>query len=98
VKIAKVLGTEELYAYLDKYRLTLDSHYEDLLPPNPIPRKAWTKFINSQNNHLVSDEALDLLSQMLRYDHAERITPKDAMLHVFFQPVREYHASQASRM
>lgn len=32
VKIAKVLGTEELYAYLDKYRLTLDSHYEDLLP------------------------------------------------------------------
>lgn len=24
VKIAKVLGTEELYAYLDKYRLTLD--------------------------------------------------------------------------
>ena len=32
IKIAKVLGTEELYAYLDKYRLTLDSHYEDLFP------------------------------------------------------------------
>ena len=46
VKIAKVLGTEELYAYLDKYRLTLDSHYEDLLPSHTIPRKPWTKFIN----------------------------------------------------
>lgn len=32
VKIAKVLGTEELYTYLDKYRLTLDNHYEDILP------------------------------------------------------------------
>lgn len=91
VKIAKVLGTEELYAYLDKYRLTLDSHYEDLLPQHPIPRKPWTKFINSQNQHLVSDEALDLLSQMLRYDHAERITPKDAMGHAYFQPVRDFH-------
>jgi casein kinase II subunit alpha len=40
---------------------------------------------------LVSDEALDLLSQMLRYDHAERITPKDAMGHAYFQPVRDYH-------
>lgn len=81
VKIAKVLGTEELYAYLDKYRLVLDAHYEDLLPQNPIPRKAWTKFINSQNNQLVSEEALNLLSMMLRYDHAERVTPKDAMNH-----------------
>ena len=93
VKIAKVLGTEELYAYLDKYRLTLDSHYEDLLPRHPVPRKPWTKFINSQNNQLVSDEALDLLSQMLRYDHAERVTPKDAMGHVYFQAVRDYHAN-----
>ena len=47
VKIAKVLGTEELYAYIDKYQLRLDSHYEDLLPQHPIPRKPWTKFINS---------------------------------------------------
>lgn len=90
VKIAKVLGTEELYAYLDKYRLTLDSHYEDLLPQQPVPRKPWTKFINSSNNKLVSDEALDLLNMMLRYDHAERVTPKDAMNHTYFQPVRDY--------
>ena len=46
VKIAKILGTDELYAYLDKYRLQLDSHYMDLLPSHAIPRKPWTKFIN----------------------------------------------------
>jgi casein kinase II subunit alpha len=41
---------------------------------------------------LVSEEAIDLLSKMLRYDHAERITPKDAMEHPYFKPVKEYHA------
>jgi casein kinase II subunit alpha len=29
---------------------------------------------------------------MLRYDHPERITPKDAMEHPYFKPVKEYHA------
>jgi len=62
VKIAKVLGTEDLYAYLDKYNLTLDSHYEDLLPQQPLPRKAWNKFVNPQNSSLVSEQGLDLLS------------------------------------
>lgn len=42
----------------------------------------------------MSDEALDLLSQMLRYDHAERITPKDAMQHAYFKSVRDAHAKQ----
>ena len=31
VKIAKVLGSDELYAYLDKYDIELDSAYEDIL-------------------------------------------------------------------
>jgi hypothetical protein len=35
---------------------------------------------------------------MLRYDHAERITPKDAMNHVYFAAVRDYQNTQASRM
>ena len=40
----------------------------------------------------MSDEALDLLSKMLRYDHAERVTPRDAMEHPYFKPVKEHHA------
>jgi casein kinase II subunit alpha len=31
VKIAKVLGTDELYAYLDKYDIELDAAYDDIL-------------------------------------------------------------------
>lgn len=31
VKITKVLGTDELYAYIDKYNIVLDSHYDELL-------------------------------------------------------------------
>ena len=41
---------------------------------------------------MVSEEALDLLQKMLKYDHAERVVPKDAMEHSFFKPVKEYHA------
>jgi casein kinase II subunit alpha len=37
---------------------------------------------------LVSEEALNLLDKMLRYDHAERITPKDAMDHPYFLPLK----------
>jgi hypothetical protein len=33
-----------------------------------------------------------MLSKMLRYDHAERISHKDAMEHPYIKPVKEYHA------
>ena len=31
MKITKVLGTDELYAYLEKYDIELDSQYDELL-------------------------------------------------------------------
>lgn len=87
MKIAKVLGTDELYAYVEKYSVTLDGHYDDILGQHP--KKQWNKFMNSSNEHLISEEALDLLDNMLRYDHAERMTPKDAMQHPYFNPIKE---------
>lgn len=87
MKIAKVLGTDGIFQYVEKYNVTLDSHYDDILGQHP--KKPWNKFINNQNEALVSEEALDLLDKMLRYDHAERITPKDAMEHPYFKPVKE---------
>lgn len=32
-------------------------------------RKPWTKFVNADNQHLVSPEAFDFLDKLLRYDH-----------------------------
>ena len=87
VKIAKVLGTDDLYKYIEKYELTLDNHYSGIL--GNYPKKPWTKFINEENKHLCSNEALDLLSKMLVYDRAQRITPKEAMMHPYFKEVRE---------
>ena len=46
------------------------------------------------NESLISEEALDLLDSMLRYDHAERITPKDAMDHPYFAPLKQQQTAQ----
>ncbi|CAK90564.1 unnamed protein product (macronuclear) [Paramecium tetraurelia] len=86
VVISKVLGTEELQAYIKKYRIRLDPVLESKL--GNYPKKEWVKFINAENKHLCSDEAIDILSRMLVYDHALRITPKDAMDHPYFLPVK----------
>jgi casein kinase II subunit alpha len=90
-----VLGTDDLFAYVEKYNVTLDSHYDDILGTHP--RKPWSKFVNAQNDLLVTDEALDLLSKMLKYDHAERITPKEAMEHPYFKPVKDHQAKNGGK-
>jgi len=87
VKIARVLGTDDLQAYLDKYGIELESSYRERIGSHT--RKRWETFITSDNKHLVSPEALNLLDRMLRYDHAERITAKEAMKHFFFDNVRK---------
>lgn len=83
----QVLGTDELAVYLKKYGLELDPSLDVLVGKHT--RKAWTKFINSENDHLVSQEGIDFLDQLLRYDHQERLTCKQAMAHTYFDPVRE---------
>ncbi|KAG2188913.1 hypothetical protein INT44_004055, partial [Umbelopsis vinacea] len=82
VKIAKVLGTDELFAYVEKYELVLDQQYDEIL--GRYPRKPWSKFITSDNQRFVSNEALDFLDKLLRYDHQERLTPLEAMDHPYF--------------
>ena len=89
VKIALVLGTEDLFKYLAKYSLELDTHYNRLL--RSFPRRPWELFVNPENAHLAHHDALDLLSLMLKYDHNDRVTPKDAMLHPYFVPVVEMY-------
>ncbi|EGR30332.1 hypothetical protein IMG5_134810 [Ichthyophthirius multifiliis] len=86
VKIAKVLGTEDLHKYIKKYDLVLDPLYNKIL--GNYPKKPWNKFTNDENKQLCNDQAIDLLSKMLIYDHAQRITPKDAMEHPYFDIVK----------
>jgi casein kinase II subunit alpha len=88
VKIARVLGTDGLFAYLDKYTLELDPHFDDVLGRHS--RKAWVKFVTSDNHHLANAEAIDLIDRLLVYDHAARILPKEAMSsHPYFRPIQD---------
>ncbi|XP_041041061.1 STKc_CK2_alpha domain-containing protein isoform X2 [Carcharodon carcharias] len=85
VRIAKVLGTEDLYDYIDKYNIELDPRFNDILGRHS--RKRWERFVHSENQHLVSSEALDFLDKLLRYDHQARLTAREAMEHPYFYPV-----------
>lgn len=40
--------------------------------------------MHTENQSLVSREALDLLDKLLRYDHRERLSAKEAMEHPYF--------------
>lgn len=46
--------------------------------------KPWAKFITNDNRRYISNEALDFLDHLLRYDHQERLTAKEAMSHPYF--------------
>ena len=70
VKIAKVLGTDDLFEYLDKYDIDLDTQYDDIL--GRFPKKNWHGFVNAENQRFVSNDAIDFLDKLLRYDHQVR--------------------------
>ncbi|KPM40719.1 Casein kinase II subunit alpha [Neonectria ditissima] len=87
VKIAKVLGTDDLFDYLDKYEIELDAQYDDIL--GRFQKKPWHSFVSSENQRFVTNEAIDFLDKLLRYDHQERLTAKEAQAHPYFDPVRD---------
>ncbi|KAG1665074.1 hypothetical protein FOA52_012493 [Chlamydomonas sp. UWO 241] len=86
VKISQVLGTDDLYKYCAKYGVDLDPKLKQLCGIKPqVP---WRRFVTSANQHLASQQAFDLLDQMLKYDHHKRMTAAEAMAHEFFDPIR----------
>jgi hypothetical protein len=48
------------------------------------PRKDWYRFITTDNKRCVSNEAIDLLDKLLRFDHQERLTAREAQQHPYF--------------
>jgi casein kinase II subunit alpha len=77
---------------LDKYDLELDPHFDGILGRHS--KKPWVRFVNIENQHLVPDEAIDLVGKLLRYDHQDRLTAKEAQAHPYFAPVREAKAAR----
>lgn len=57
--------------------------------------KPWSYYIEKSDPKLLSDDAIDFLDKLLRYDHAERIMPTEAMKHPYFKPVVEKRLSES---
>jgi len=65
--IAQVLGTTKLRAYADKYKEDMVTSILDSVGDHPeVP---FESFVTPENQHKANKEALDLLKQMLVYDH-----------------------------
>jgi len=92
VKIAKVLGTEDLYSYLDKYGLVLDHQFQEAIGTHQ--RKNWKSFVTPDNKHIAVPQAVDFLDKLLRYDHHERLTAREAMCHPYFHVITKGQAVQ----
>lgn len=86
LKIAKVLGTKKLNEYVEELKIQIDPSLKDMLGKQS--EKAWDTFKTNKNEHFYSDEAIDLLSKMLQFDHTKRITAREAMAHDYFSSIR----------
>jgi len=92
VKICKVLGTDCLYEYLNKYNIELERAFDAILDryyPRPLSR-----FRTLENEHLCSDNAISLTEKMLVMDHANRILPKECFTHPFFVGIEDKYDYQ----
>lgn len=87
IKIVKVLGGGDFFAYLQRYSIRLPAQFEGKLSES-WPKKAWRSFVTADCAKYCSGEALDFLDRLLRYDHQERLTAKEAMDHPYFASLR----------
>jgi serine/threonine protein kinase len=61
--------------------LWLDGSYFLISGVASYSRKPWSRFITQESQRYISNEAIDFLDHLLRYDHQERLTAKEAMAH-----------------
>lgn len=92
VKICKVFGTDALYEYLNKYNIELERAFDAVLDrffPRPLSR-----FRTLENEHLCSDNAINLCEKLLVMDHANRILPRECFTHPFFVGIEDKYDYQ----
>jgi len=95
VKIARVLGTDLLHAYLDAYGLDPEPEVMDRVGTHP--RREWMSFKNDDNQDRCDPDIVDLVDKLLRYDPAARLLPKEAMQHPCFKEVRAREGGAARK-
>lgn len=83
-RIARVLGTRDLDAYVEKYRVSNPEYARVRATMGDLPRVPWASMVDDSNSALATDAAINLLDRMLRYDHQDRISAAEALQHPFF--------------
>lgn len=87
LRITKVLGSQGLTNYLTKYNIKINSQLHEMVGNHN--KKKWERYIKSENEYLINEDALNFLECLLVYDHMDRITAKDALEHRYFMPVKQ---------
>ena len=57
-------------------------------PRCPTNARPWSQLVTPENRVLCTPDAVDLVDRLLRYDHQERLTAREAMAHPYFAPIR----------
>ena len=104
-----MLGTEEFDKYMEKYDIEMETDSDALLracvrkisrPGRRLtlyvrwPRQPWTRYTTPDTLPFFTPEAIDLLEKLLRYDHQERLTAREAQAHAYFSKL--FHHSTFS--
>ncbi|KAJ3227978.1 Casein kinase II subunit alpha [Clydaea vesicula] len=89
--ITEVLGGADLTKYVEKLSINITN--EDIKAVISRTKEAskipFVSFVDPEYPEFASADALDLLEKMLRYDHEDRISAKEALRHPLFYNIEE---------
>ncbi|CAL6104180.1 Kinase [Hexamita inflata] len=86
-KVVEILGSADFIAMTKKYNIDLGAQrMRELSGYQPANFKS---FINSDNQHLIDANLIDLQQQMLKYDPEKRPTAENCLKHRWFDDVRQ---------
>lgn len=85
--ITSLWGIDKMINYFGRYGLSVSPETINLFPKNM--GEQWDRVMATTRSMKNDADAFDLLKKLLTIDHTERITAKEALLHRFFDPVRD---------
>lgn len=84
--IVRILGSASLFQLAQNEALPL--RRSTMEGCSGFPVIPWHTLVSPYNRDRATPDALDLLGKMLRMDHKERLTVKEALRHRYFDPIR----------
>uniref|UniRef100_A0A6B2L9Q7 non-specific serine/threonine protein kinase n=1 Tax=Arcella intermedia TaxID=1963864 RepID=A0A6B2L9Q7_9EUKA len=80
VKISEILGSDGLYALMDKFGIVK----EDVRKKVSLKmRRNWNFLVTQQNHDTATELAVDFIEKLLKYDLQERYTARQALEHPY---------------